>query len=118
VAAREGEGILITLGTTQWLDMTEVCETLQISRSTWEAVRRRHGGPPAGQLQLGRKLWWDRDALLDWLHDCETSSDIGTPAPRAPETARAGRQRGGAPMATASRSPFSAIGEVVDMSPR
>lgn len=121
MAAREGEGTLITLGTTQWLDMTEVCETLRISRSTWEAVRRRGGGPQVGQLQLGRKLWWNRDALLEWLGDCETSSDIETPAPRAPAPAEAVRTHG-VPVAGYSRSRtgniFAGIGEVVDLGPR
>jgi hypothetical protein len=64
------------------LDMDEVLGTLQISRSTRNHVRQRHGGPQDGMLRLGRKLWWNRDALVAWLHTCGDSSDIDAPALR------------------------------------
>lgn len=73
---------MIEIGSEQWLDMDEVLGALQISRSTWNHVRQRHGGPQDGMLRLGRKLWWNRDALVAWLHTCEDSSDIDAPAPR------------------------------------
>lgn len=101
---------MIELAGRQWLDMNEVLGILQVSRSTWTHIRQRGGGP-GGQLRMGRKLFWSRDSLLTWLHDCEGSSDLGpAPAPAAePVPARAH----GAPPAPPRRDPYAGVGEPV-----
>ncbi len=114
---------MIEIDGRQWLQMDEVLDTLHISKSTFTAVRRRHGGPD-GQLRLGRRLYWNRASLAAWLHDCEGSSDI-TPAPRAepPAHAEPVRQQASAteqPYALA-RQPidlYAGVGEVVDYGAR
>lgn len=65
---------------TIYLTTQEACAMLRISRSTWFNIRRRGAGPRC--VRLGRGLYWSKAALIEWLRDCEGSSDLEPRAPR------------------------------------
>jgi hypothetical protein len=114
-------GRMIQLIDTQWLDQDEVLSALQISKSTWMNLRRRHSGPQDGQLRLGRRLYWNQRKLLDWLDDCEVSSDIDAPAPAAAPAFAEVTPKCGIPVApepsgyrSRTRGLYDGLGEPVD----
>lgn len=109
---------MIEIDGEQWLTQPEVCELLGISVATWRGTRRRGRGPQDGLVHIGRRVYLKRSSIGEWLTDCGESTDL---TPAGPTAQRAGdRQRGGAPVATASRSArlFEDIGEVVDRGAR
>jgi predicted DNA-binding transcriptional regulator AlpA len=57
-----------------WLTTEEACEMLRISRTTLFNVRKRHAGPRC--TRLGRRLFWNKETLLEWLRNQEDSSDV------------------------------------------
>ncbi len=58
---------------TQYLSCSETCELLHITEQTLYRWRRLKKGPPASKV--GRKNFYRRDAVIDWLlslEGCET----------------------------------------------
>nr|WP_085633897.1 helix-turn-helix domain-containing protein [Marivita cryptomonadis] len=53
-----------------WISRTDLAQQLEVTESTlrrWEAERR---GPPC--VRAGRKIYYRRSAVLDWLEEQET----------------------------------------------
>lgn len=53
-----------------WISRTDLAQQLKVTESTlrrWEAERR---GPPC--VRAGRKIYYRRSAVLDWLEEQET----------------------------------------------
>jgi predicted DNA-binding transcriptional regulator AlpA len=55
-----------------WLSTPEVTEALNISRSTLFSLRKSGNGPR--NVKLGKCLYFNESALVQWLHDNEESA--------------------------------------------
>jgi predicted DNA-binding transcriptional regulator AlpA len=71
--ADEVRGSMIEVNGEQWLDTTEVLDTLKISRSTLYAMRKRGEvtGTGPNNIKLGRCLYFSQRSLLAWMHEQE-----------------------------------------------
>lgn len=64
----------------QYLSCSETCEILHISEQTLYRWRRLREGPPA--TKVGRKNFYRRDAVIDWLLSLEGSETSASDTPR------------------------------------
>jgi excisionase family DNA binding protein len=60
----------------QYLTCAEASEILHISEQTLYRWRRQRKGPPASKV--GRKNFYRRDAVIDWLRSLEGSETCDT----------------------------------------
>lgn len=64
--------MMLKIDDEQWLDTDEVTDTLHISRSTLLGLRKNGTGPK--NVKLGKRLYFNERALVEWLHDHEESA--------------------------------------------
>jgi hypothetical protein len=81
IGASEGKPMPTTL-MSGWISRTELAHQLGVSEDTLRRWDTAHSGPPC--IRAGRKIFYRRSSVLNWLEEQETS---------APRRKRAGGRR-------------------------